>query len=87
MLNHHDGRIRFYLETICNEQGETIAQVMERPAPYKKAVCVETFTHEWKACKRIKELKQAAQNRGESVVWCPGWHQVGENPWMLEAEQ
>lgn len=67
-----DGAIRFYLETICDEEGNTIAQVMERSRPFADATCIGRFTHEWRACKRIAQLKEEAHQRGERVVYLPG---------------
>lgn len=67
-----DKRIRFYLNTTYDQDGNTIAQVMERPRPFVDAVCIEEFSYEWRACKRIDELKKEAHQRGERVVYNPG---------------
>ena len=79
-----DKRIRFYLDTTYDDDGRTIARVMERPRPFAEAVCVDTCFYEWQACKRIDELKREAFHRGESVIFSSGYHQVSENPWRLE---
>lgn len=67
-----DGQIRFYLNTGVDDDGNTVAQVMERPRPFAAGACVGEFTHEWRACKRIDELKQEAYQRGERVVYNRG---------------
>lgn len=81
-----DKRIRFYLDTTYDDEGRTIARVMERPRPFAEAVCVDTYSYEWRACNRIDELKREAFRRGESVVFLSGYHQVGENPWRLKKD-
>lgn len=67
-----DGLIRFYLNTTHDKNGNTVAQVMERPRPFADATCVGEFSHEWRACKRIDELKREAYQRGERVVYNRG---------------
>ena len=67
-----DGRVRFYMDTRYDDEGRTVAQVMERPKPYAEAVCVDTFSYEWRAERRIYELQKEARKRGERVVCNPG---------------
>lgn len=67
-----DGRIRFYMDTTHDDEGRTVARVMERPRPFAEAICVDTFSYEWRAVRKISELKRDAQQRGERVVYNPG---------------
>lgn len=67
-----DMRIRYFMDTTYDADGNTIARVMERPKPYTKAVCIETFSHEWRAEERIKALRYEAKKRGERVVYQRG---------------
>lgn len=81
-----DKRFRFYLDTTYDDGGWKIARVMERPWPFAEAVCVGTYSSEYRACKRIAELKREAFDRGESDYCFSGYHQAGENTWRLEKD-
>jgi len=62
---------RYHLKTSYNEDGSAHAAVMQYTDAYKPAIEIESFSHEWRACKRIDELIKEAYNRGEQVIYNP----------------
>lgn len=62
---------RYFLETTYNEDGSIHAAVMECKQAYSKAIEIESFTHEWRACRRIDELIKQAYEKGECVIYNP----------------
>lgn len=62
---------RFYLDTVRDAGGNIIAQVMERPRPFADGVCIERYTYEWRAVKRIQDLQKEAIVRDEETVFDP----------------
>jgi len=62
---------RYYLNTTYDADGNTQANVMECNDAFSPAIVKEVFPHEWRACKRIEQLKHEAIERGEEVIYNP----------------
>ena len=67
---------RYFLKTSYEIDGTTHAAVMERKQAYQEPTEIESYTHEWRACKRINELIKQAYTRGEQVIYNPKFSDI-----------
>lgn len=67
---------RYFLKISYEADGTMHASVMERKQAYHEAIEIESYTHEWRACKRIDELIKQAHIRGEQVIYNPKFSDV-----------
>ena len=67
---------RYFLKISYEVDGTIHAAVMERKKAYSEAIEIESYTHEWRACKRIDELIKQAYTRGEQVIYNPKFSDV-----------
>ena len=71
---------RYFLQTSYNEDGSTKAAVMEHKKAFSEPIETESYTHEWRACKRIDELIKEAHARGEEVIYNPKYCDINFMP-------